>query len=189
MRDQVAQINQISVRDRNGIVATHLDSSLELDEIQNRLYLVRSNKVKLLYVAPERLESKRFADTLSNIKISLLAIDEAHCISQWGHDFRPHYTRISDFAENIGKPTILALTATATPDVQDDIVAQLKMRSPRVYLIGFARENLSFKVFVESGKTQTILNTRICKMLHPNGVVAELFMLRLERAWMRYMTF
>ncbi|MFZ1082063.1 MAG: RecQ family ATP-dependent DNA helicase, partial [Candidatus Kryptoniota bacterium] len=151
MRDQVAQINW------NGIVATHLDSSLELDEIQNRLYLVRSNKVKLLYVAPERLESKRLVDTLSNIKISLLAIDEAHCISQWGHDFRPHYTRISDFAENIGKPTILALTATATPDVQDDIVAQLKMRSPRVYLIGFSRENLSFKVFVESGKTQTIL--------------------------------
>ncbi len=113
--------------------------------------------MKLLYVAPERLESKRFADTLSNAKISLLAIDEAHCISQWGHDFRPHYTRISDFAESIGKPTTLALTATATPDVQDDILAQLKMRSPRVYLRGFARENLSFKVFVESGKTQTIL--------------------------------
>ncbi len=151
MRDQVAQVN------RNGIVATQLDSSLEIDEIRERLHLARTNKVKLLYVAPERLESKRFTDALRDVKISLLAVDEAHCISQWGHDFRPHYTRISDFAEVIGNPTILALTATATPDVQDDIVAQLKMRSPRVYLRGFARENLSFKVFVESGKTQTIL--------------------------------
>ncbi len=158
MRDQVAQINRRSrTQDRNGIVATQLDSSLELDEIQKRLYLARSNKIKLLYVAPERLESKRFADLLSNTKVTLLAVDEAHCISQWGHDFRPHFARISDFAERVGKPTILALTATATPDVQDDIVAQLKMRSPRVYLTGFARENLSFKVFVETGKTQTIL--------------------------------
>jgi len=151
MKDQVAQVN------RNGAVATQLDSSLELDEIQERIQLVRSRKVKLLYVAPERLESKRFTDFLSNIKIALLAVDEAHCISQWGHDFRPHYTRISDFAAGIGMPTVLALTATATPDVQDDIVAQLKMRSPRAYISGFSRENLSFKVFVESGKTQTIL--------------------------------
>ncbi len=151
MRDQVAQVN------RNGVVATQLDSSLELGEIQERLQLVKSRKVKLLYVAPERLESKRFTEALSNTKISLLAIDEAHCISQWGHDFRPHYTRISDFAESIGKPIILALTATATPDVQDDIVAQLKMRSPRVYIRGFSRENLSLQVLFETSKTESIL--------------------------------
>ncbi|HUI29560.1 MAG TPA: RecQ family ATP-dependent DNA helicase [Candidatus Acidoferrales bacterium] len=151
MRDQVAQIN------RNGLIATQLDSSLELDAIQERMRLVGASKVKLLYVAPERLGSKRFLGSLSSVRISLVAVDEAHCISQWGHDFRPHYTRISEFLDAIGFPTVLALTATATPDVQDDIVAQLKMRDPRVYISGFARENLSFRVLVESGKTQSIL--------------------------------
>lgn len=151
MRDQVAQIN------RDGLAAAQLDSTLELNEIQERMQLVRSGKVKLLYIAPERLTSKRFVESLSTVRILLVAVDEAHCISQWGHDFRPHYTRISDFLEGVGNPTILALTATATPDVQDDIVAQLKMRSPRVYISSFARENLSFQVFVETGKSQSIL--------------------------------
>ncbi len=151
MRDQVAQIN------RNGLVATQLDSSLELKEIQERMKLVRSDKVKLLYLAPERLGSRRFVEGLSALKISLVVVDEAHCISQWGHDFRPQYARISDFLESTGRPTVLALTATATPDVQDDIVVQLKMRSPRVYLAGFARQNLSLQVFVETGKTHSIL--------------------------------
>ncbi len=152
MKDQVAQIN------KNEQIATQLDSALELDEIQRRLHLVKSGKVKLLYVAPERLESKRFVEVLSRIRVSMIAIDEAHCISQWGHDFRPHYTRISDFAAAVGNPVLLALTATATPDVQDDIVAQLRMRSPRVYIRGFSRENLSFLVLVEKAKTQTILD-------------------------------
>ena len=152
MRDQVAQVN------RNGELATQLDSSLELDEMISRLELARSGKVKLLYVAPERLETRRFADSLARVKVSLLAVDEAHCVSQWGHDFRPQYTRISDFAMKVGNPTILALTATATPDVQDDIVSQLKMRGPRVYVRGFRRDNLALKVLVESNKSETIVS-------------------------------
>lgn len=152
MKDQVAQIN------RGGKIATQLDSSLELDEIRARLRLVKSGEVKLLYVAPERLESKRFVEAISQTKVSLLAVDEAHCVSQWGHDFRPHYTRIPEFSAAVGNPVILALTATATPDVQDDIVAQLKMHSPRVYIRGFARENLSFQVVVESAKTRSLLD-------------------------------
>ncbi len=152
MKDQVTQAN------RNGLIATQLDSSLDLEEIQARLHMARYGQIKLLYIAPERLESKRFVETLSRTKVSLLAVDEAHCISQWGHDFRPHYTRISDLGEAIGNPVILALTATATPDVQDDIVAQLKMRSPRVYIRGFSRENLSFQVLVETAKTQSIMS-------------------------------
>jgi ATP-dependent DNA helicase RecQ len=163
MRDQVEQIN------KKGIVATHIDSSLDFNEIQERLFLAGSNRIKLLYVAPERLESKSFTKMLSSTPVSLLAVDEAHCVSQWGHDFRPHYTRISDLAEKIGKPTILALTATATPDVQDDIVAQLRMRNPRVYISGFARENLSFKVFVEKAKAQTILN--YVKARNKSGII------------------
>ncbi len=151
MKDQVAQIN------RKEIVATQLDSTLELDEIRDRLQLVASQRVKLLYVAPERLESARFINAISKTRVSILAVDEAHCISQWGHDFRPHYTRISEFSAAIGTPTLLALTATATPDVQDDIVAQLKMRSPRVYVSGFARENLSLQVIVETSKTHSVL--------------------------------
>lgn len=157
MKDQVAQINAKYAAQGHGQIATQLDSSLDLEEIRNRLRLVKSGSLKLLYVAPERLESRRFAETISQTKISMLTVDEAHCISQWGHDFRPHYTRISEFAAAIGSPVILALTATATPDVQDDIVAQLKMRSPRVYIRGFARENLSLQVLVESPKTRSIL--------------------------------
>lgn len=152
MKDQVAQIN------RNGLIATQLDSTLELDEMHTRMQLVRAGKVKLLYVAPERLEAKKFVDSLSQVRVSLLAVDEAHCVSQWGHDFRPHYMRIPEFSEKIGNPTILALTATATPEVQDDIIAQLRMREPRVYVRGFNRDNLSFQVSVETNKTQTILN-------------------------------
>lgn len=152
MRDQVSQVN------RSGRLATQLDSSLDLEEIRSRLHLVRSGQVKLLYVAPERLESRRFVETLSQVRIAMLAVDEAHCISQWGHDFRPHYTRISEFCAEIGSPVMLALTATATPDVQDDIVSQLKMRSPRVYIRGFARPNLSFSVQVEKAKTKSILD-------------------------------
>jgi len=163
MRDQVAQIN------RNGLMATQLDSSLDLVEIQERMQLVRKNKVKLLYVAPERLMGKRFLESLSNTRISLIAVDEAHCISHWGHDFRPHYTRISEFMDQVGNPTVLALTATATPEVQDDIVAQLKLRSPRIYISGFSRENLSFHVLFETGKTQSIL--RYVKKHEGTGII------------------
>lgn len=152
MKDQVAQVN------RFGRIATQLDSSLDLDEIRSRLQLVRTGGVKLLYVAPERLETRRFIESISKTRVSHIAVDEAHCISQWGHDFRPHYTRISEFAGAVGNPVILALTATATPDVQDDIIAQLKMRSPRVYIRGFRRDNLSFQVLVEKAKTTSVLN-------------------------------
>ncbi len=152
MKDQVAQMN------RFGRFATQIDSSLDLEEIRSRLQSLRTGGVKLLYVAPERIESRKFVESLSQTKVSLVAVDEAHCVSQWGHDFRPQYTRISEFAGTVGAPVILALTATATPDVQDDIMAQLKMRSPRVYIRGFRRDNLSFQVLVEKPKTTSILN-------------------------------
>ncbi len=157
MKDQVAQVNAKHMAHEKRPIATQLDSSLDLEEIRTRLRLVNSGALKLLYVAPERLESRRFTETISKTRVSMLAVDEAHCISQWGHDFRPHYARISEFAEAVGNPVMLALTATATPDVQDDIVAQLRMRSPRVYIRGFARENLSLQVLVETPKSRSIL--------------------------------
>jgi len=152
MKDQVRQLNSF------GQFATHIDSTLEWNEVQNRIRSAITGKFKLLYVTPERLQVTRFKEFLSTAKISFIAVDEAHCISQWGHDFRPSYLQIPRFAQSVNSPPVLALTATATPDVQDDIIAQLKMRSPRVYVTGFARNNLHLRVSTESNKTNSIIN-------------------------------
>lgn len=152
MKDQVRELNS------HGSFATHIDSTLEWSEIKNRIHRAISGKYKLLYVSPERLQQARFKESLSTTKISFIAVDEAHCISQWGHDFRPSYLEIPAFAESVKSPPLLALTATATPDVQDDIISQLKMRNPRVYVTGFARDNLYFQVSTESNKISSIVN-------------------------------
>ncbi|MEB6551214.1 DNA helicase RecQ [Heyndrickxia sporothermodurans] len=141
MKDQVdALINA-------GIPATFINSSISNSEMQERLQGIMSNDYKLLYVAPERLEAPSFIEMLNQIDVSMIAIDEAHCISQWGHDFRPSYLLIKKFIQSIQpKPVILALTATATPQVKDDICALLDIPLQNVVLTGFGRENLIFKV-------------------------------------------
>ena len=140
MKDQVDALRA------RGLPAGLLNSSLSLEEQRQTLDAIRSRTLKLVYVAPERFRSRSFLRALPTDAISLFAIDEAHCLSQWGHDFRPDYMRLGEVREAIGSPPCIALTATATPDVQADIKESLRMRDPAEFVAGFARDNLSFRV-------------------------------------------
>jgi len=141
MKDQVDALDQV------GIPSTFINSSLSSSEYYGRLRELQNGDYKILYIAPERLESPDFVHQLSSIPISMVAIDEAHCISQWGHDFRPSYLRIPNLIEQLPqKPTVIALTATATPQVKKDICHLLQIDESTAVVTGFERENLSFKV-------------------------------------------
>ena len=132
------------ITERARIRATLINSSLEYGEVMARLDRARNGWYKLMYVAPERFESRTFVDRMKGIRIAMFAVDEAHCISEWGHDFRPSYTRLHEAIAALGTPQIVALTATATPDVRHDIQQQLQLRDPKVIVRGFNRENLTF---------------------------------------------
>ncbi len=140
MKDQV---DALALR---GIRATFVNSSLAPADQQLRLEQMAAGGYDLVYVAPERLRSQRFLEAVRSVPLQLLAVDEAHCVSEWGHDFRPDYARLGRFRQRLGNPQTIALTATATPDVRDDIARMLDLRSPRVFVSGFARENLRFEV-------------------------------------------
>ncbi|MGG0301507.1 DNA helicase RecQ [Bacillus albus] len=141
MKDQVDTLVQ------NGISATYINSSISTAEANQRIQLAKQGHYKLLYVAPERLDSMEFVDQLIDMKIPMIAIDEAHCISQWGHDFRPSYLHIHRILDYLPeKPLVLALTATATPQVRDDICTTLGINQENTIMTTFERENLSFSV-------------------------------------------
>lgn len=138
--------DQVHALERRGIPATFVDSTLARSELNARLTQAFRGELKLLYVAPERLMTGDLARRLRETELSLLAVDEAHCISEWGHDFRPSYLRLAQARDAIGAPPTIALTATATPEVRRDIVRLVGLRQPRVIVTGFDRPNLTFRV-------------------------------------------
>ena len=146
MKDQVDSLQA------HGIAATFINSSLSAQEQQERLYACRAGRYKLLYIAPERFRSQRFLDTIAQTRVSLFAVDEAHCISQWGHDFRPDYLRLRQAIDYLQQPQVLALTATATVEVQDDIVRQLGCAAMQRFVSGFDRPNLTYRVLGVKGQ-------------------------------------
>lgn len=140
MKDQVDQLQSLE------LPVSFVNSALPAGEQFARLDRAAAGEFRLLYVAPERFRSGRFLDAVRTAGVKLLAVDEAHCISEWGHDFRPDYARLGYFRRLLGNPPTLALTATATDRVRRDIVEQLDLREPKTYITGFARPNLFYEV-------------------------------------------
>ena len=138
--------DQVDALTKRGLPAAFLNSTLSAAQVSDRLGRAQRGELKLLYVAPERFDVGGAAERLAAIGVSLLAVDEAHCISEWGHDFRPSYTRIGSVRERLGNPPTIALTATATPHVRRDVVEQLRLRSPEIVITGFDRTNLRYHV-------------------------------------------
>ncbi|MBX8945449.1 MULTISPECIES: DNA helicase RecQ [Lysinibacillus] len=153
MQDQVEALRTAN------IPAAYINSTLTAQEVDETMQLASAGYLKLLYIAPERLESTTFLQALSNLSVPLLAIDEAHCISQWGHDFRPSYRSIHKlFTLWPQKPTVLALTATATPTVCDDIRQLLAIDEQATVMTGFSRENLALSVLIGENKERYVKN-------------------------------
>ncbi|MGM0508865.1 MAG: DNA helicase RecQ [Fusobacteriota bacterium] len=165
MKDQVDALTEA------GISATYINSSLGLKEKQERLRKIRRGDYNLIYVAPERLNSDFFINMIDNLKISLVAVDEAHCISHWGHDFRKSYLEIPKFIEKINSnPVQAAFTATATEEVQNDIQNLLKLKRPKKIITGFDRENLHFSV-IKGENNNKYIDRYLSKNKGKSGII------------------
>jgi ATP-dependent DNA helicase RecQ len=153
MKDQVDKLASL------GIGARAMNSSQSQDESKKVLEDIRAERLKLLYVSPERLETKSFRDLINTLHVSFIAVDEAHCISEWGHDFRPSYRRIPNFYHSFrdGRPPVIALTATATPDVRQDITEQLELHEASTFTTSFYRDNIQYAVLTGIDKKREIL--------------------------------
>ena len=138
--------DQVDALTARGLPAAFINSTLTGSQVSDRLARAGRGDIKLLYVAPERFDAGTTAERLRAMGVSLLAVDEAHCISEWGHDFRPSYLRMRNVRDRLGAPPTVALTATATPEVRRDIAAQLALRSPTIIVTGFDRANLHYHV-------------------------------------------
>lgn len=151
MKDQVDNLKS------NGINAEYINSTQNLESIDNIMEMCRNGEIKLLYIAPERLENEFFKRKLRRLNISQLAIDEAHCVSMWGHDFRRSYGLINDFINSLSiRPVVTAFTATATEIVRKDVVKLLGLRNPYIYIGSFDRDNLSIRVHIEEDKLELV---------------------------------
>jgi ATP-dependent DNA helicase RecQ len=166
MKDQVDQLTALK------LPVTFINSTLPLAEQYERLDRMAAGEYRLVYVVPERFRSKRFLEAVQSARLSLLAVDEAHCISEWGHDFRPDYARLGHFRRLLGNPTTIALTATATDKVRRDIVEQLRLREPKTFITGFARPNLFYEVQMpRSERSRAEMLIRFLKKTPGSGIV------------------
>jgi ATP-dependent DNA helicase RecQ len=165
--------DQVDALSRRGIDAGFINSSLGKQERQARMAALAAGAYKLLYVTPERFQKAEFRAVIRQRYVSLLAVDEAHCVSQWGHDFRPDYTRVGDIRQLLGSPTTLALTATATRDVQRDIIRQLGLQPRDVELFheGIDRPNLTLAVDEVWGDDDKL--RQLCRLLQPAAEMSK----------------
>lgn len=166
MKDQVDALRA------RGLPATFINSSISETEQRARIDSLRRREHKLVYIAPERFRSSRFNAALQSIPVSLFAVDEAHCISTWGHDFRPDYLRLRSVIKSLGQVQTLALTATATPYVRSDIIQQLGLNRPETFVSGFDRPNLSIEVVHTEREKQKIAEIRrLAKTIQGSGII------------------
>lgn len=166
MKDQVDSLNEV------GIPSTFINSTLSDTELLDRVKDIKEGKYKIIYVAPERLNSYSFINLIKNIKVSMVAIDEAHCISQWGHDFRPSYVEIPRFIGSIpNRPMVAAYTATATKEIVKEIKELIDLRNPVESLIGFDRPNLYYSVIKASDKLSYVLDYLKSNFIAESGII------------------
>ena len=197
MQDQVRALKAA------GIAGAYLNSSLTYKQYLRALDNARHGMYKIIYVAPERLATGEFQSFAASVPISLVAVDEAHCVSQWGHDFRPSYMNIAPFVNSLpSRPVLAAFTATATPAVREDILTHLSLREPEIAVTGFDRENLFFRVLKPTDKKAAVLEyvsqhreesgiiycstrknvERVTELLRDNGIMAARYHAGLEEA-------
>jgi ATP-dependent DNA helicase RecQ len=176
--------DQVDTLVKKDVDAIYINSSLAKHERETRYRGLQKGKYKLLYVTPERFRKSEFLDVLKNRNISLLAVDEAHCISEWGHDFRPDYTRLKEFRKIMNNPVTIALTATATPDVQKDIIQQLGLKENEITLFheGINRPNLKLETIPLWGESEKLAEIqKVLKTLPGSGIVYFSLIKDLER--------
>lgn len=146
--------DQVDALEKRNISATYLSSTLEKSELETRLLSIKKGKIKIIYTSPERLSNKKFWAVTASLKISMIVIDEAHCISTWGHDFRPEYTQINNYISRFAtRPIVSAFTATATKLTVTDIIQSLKMNSPHIFSASFKR-NIAISIYKASSSTE-----------------------------------
>jgi ATP-dependent DNA helicase RecQ len=163
--------DQVDALKARGIAATVINSTIPWSEQRERLRAMKAGEWKLVYVAPERFRAQSFLDALEGVDVSLFAVDEAHCLSQWGHDFRPDYLRLGKALERLGRPQCVGFTATATPVVREDIRKVLGLRDAFQVASGFARPNLSLTITEVEKRAQKFARVRAIVGKHKTGII------------------